>query len=1497
MRAKSGLHTSKGKRNADTSQQKAVGEKQQKPPPGPTGEAGAETGAATVSRGPNASQQADVVAGTRVRLRDSGRLGTVVGKKAGGWWIVDLAESWGAVAGDVGGVPSAGMNRTLSSVSSSSPITTRRVNMEPLGKAYAAPSSDASGAVRKAPAVSGAAAGVALPSILRGQTISLDTMATAGAKVAEPIMIRTLSGDGLEHAGMKEWLVFSDLHVGPGTLNVSLEVLDRVNEEAMKRSACGIAFLGDFWHSRGSLKVDLLVPVMERLATWTRPVVMIPGNHDQVTLGGGMHSLTPLQFAFANSTQALVLSEPTVFLGALWIPHIRNNTAMEAVLSSDEARNARVIFCHVDITGASMNDGVSSHAGIPRSAFPSNVSTFSGHFHKPHTVGDGFIRYVGSPYQTCLSESGQSKALLVLDADTWAEKEAIPLSIGRRFFRVRGDDEPLPTVEEVLPGDRVVWTVTDAGSDSVRRRAEVLLKERVEVELRESPRPFPTTSTSGQGLGDGHGGDYMTTLVNSTSKATRVSWVPDSANLSPDALFRKYLERERGGGRIVSEEVERLGFKLIGDLGEAPLKENRQDSRYTFLELHSIQLKNFGPFRDEVTYPLDDRGVVLLRGANLDDSGADSNGSGKTTLAMSALWALAGAVDARPVSDGRVADVVHEASRALSAAVAVSSSNDPSSDKSQGAAKRSTVAEATLTGTLNGKPLWVKRRKGARVNQLFLKYDGEDLTRQIAKETQTVLEEDLGISPHVLMRGIFQGQHHMNGLLESTDAQLKEELALLVPMEMWQELASRSRATARKCDDNAARFRERAVTRREDLAQLTEDLERARRELENRTADRFLHSSSSSSSYSARPILVDPAANNSTAELQDVIITEEGETAVGISSSLSLSAAATAASATTTLTTVGEQALLGHDCSNRSANSAVGVPSGVNDGGPEGTERARREAREARIDAEAADEALRVLRKQVEGLTQEWTQRSMRVLGEAKAAQERKVFIRRDEEKASARYRESDAAVARLKQETVVLRERSPEMWGTLQERYQDAAASTASTAEEKKNGQGESLPVELLVEVKEAEAKAESSRAALADARAALNHASEAMRGHQGLEMTGEGECHTCGQPVTGRLVKERGEILAVDASAAADAVARRERVAAVHERMLESSRSNTDTWKDMSRAFERMVEATRRVRDSASELEARRAELRLAEQEVACTEGKVAALKQRETLLRREWAGKTKAAEWALKAYRDKQILADHELTEAVAREAERKLQHQKRQAEWQRMLHAEELAWARVKEIEAAADRIRAELAEVEEKECETSALKSTSTALAEHLGVRGVQNFVFRDAVNQLQANTGRYLDVLSDGALQLHLSMDGERVVKRATARAADGTFRDRSLSQLSGGQWRRSSLALELAFAELARQRSRFCCNILVLDEVLSQLDSYGRARVAAMLRALTHGRTTDDEQSGLAGPQAIYSTILVILQDLPAEELQESFDRIDQVVKHRDCSSVIVDD
>ncbi|CAM9357928.1 unnamed protein product [Ectocarpus sp. 13 AM-2016] len=1224
---------------------------------------------------------------------------------------------------------------------------------------------------------------------------------------------------------------------------------------------------------------------MERLATWTRPVVMIPGNHDQVTLGGGMHALTPLQFAFTDPMQALVLSEPTLFLGAFWIPHRRNNTEMEGLLGSEEARGAGAIFCHVDIKGAAMNGNASSHSGIPRSAFPPNVPAFSGHVHKPHTLGgrDGFIRYVGSPYQSWVRLFGSGKGFPLYTHESYA------WGLARVLYLAPLPDPPhfgaafvARFAGKVSPGDRVVWTVKDAGSDDVRQRAGELMKEMVEVEIREKPRPFPPLTpflggTSGTSVGLAAGGNGTAGMAAAAVVAgpdDAKSFPLDSAGLSPDVLFGAYLEREReGGGRNVSKEAKELGFSLIKGLGQqAASKERGRENRHTSLALHSIQLQNFGPFRDEITYPLDERGVVLLRGSNLDDSGADSNGAGKTTLAMSALWALAGVVDARPVSDGRVADVVHEVTRALSPASSASSAT-AIGGKEEGS-RRSEVAEVTLTGTLNGKPLSLKRRKGARVNQLFLKHDGKDLTRQTAKETQVVLEEELGLSSHVLGRGIFQGQHHLNGLLESTDAQLKEDLALLVPMDLWQDLASRSRVTARKSDEEAARFRERAVTRREDLVRLTEELQRARREAAAATA------AAATSASGAPP--ASTSAGESDAPIADVA---EGKQPSKTDTKNTATAAATAAadgvnSREGKLRHTKELAAGAADVDTTVAaleeEEAAGWASG----------QARLDARRARDDAEVAEEALRLLRLEVEELARGWTDQRMRLLGEAKAAQERISFLRRDVQRSEAALADSERAELGVKEKLVLLRKRDPDLWAELAIINRSGGESPDQTAA--------AAALAASREVERAEELASSSRVSLADAQAALRHAAEAVQAHAGLEVVGKGACHTCGQPVSPNIIHERGEILRVSQTVTEAQLARSQREATVARRSLELARDKADLVGELRRLEKEQREALGRNRKSGKELRARRDELLRVEHAATAAESKMEEQSRREAALRREWDGKTKAAEWALKALRDKQTFAQHELAEAVAREAELQLRSQAEQAERERLLQAKEVALSRVREIETQEERLRKELSEAEEKEKDASALKATSNALAEHLGMRGVQNFVFRDAVNQLEANVARYLDALSDGALQLRLSMEGDRVVKRASVRAADGRFRDRSLSQLSGGQWRRASLALELAFIELARQRGRFSCNLLVLDEVLSQLDSYGRERVASMLRALTHGRKARKE-SDFGPTHAMYSTILVILQDLPSEELQESFDAIDQVVKHRDSSSVVV--
>jgi len=172
-------------------------------------------------------------------------------------------------------------------------------------------------------------------------------------------------------------------------------------------------------------------------------------------------------------------------------------------------------------------------------------------------------------------------------------------------------------------------------------------------------------------------------------------------------------------------------------------------------------------------------------------------------------------------------------------------------------------------------------------------------------------------------------------------------------------------------------------------------------------------------------------------------------------------------------------------------------------------------------------------------------------------------------------------------------------------------------------------------------------------------------------------------------------------------------------------------------------------------------------------------------------------------------------------------------------------------------------------------------------------------------------------------------------MKSVCVRAADGTFRERGLSQLSGGQWRRVSMALDLAFAEVIRRRGILRCNLIVMDEVLTHLDASGREAVGTVLRAMVDGprageeeppemtydedMEVEDEEPNEVGRKSkrgankqqeliprqlssmllgggAYETAIVILQDLAALELEEAFDHVDVVEKVADTSRVLVD-
>lgn len=49
--------------------------------------------------------------------------------------------------------------------------------------------------------------------------------------------------------------------------------------------------------------------------------------------------------------------------------------------------------------GASVNETYQAREGMMPDAFPQAIPIYTGHYHKPHTVPNTEIHYIGSPYQ------------------------------------------------------------------------------------------------------------------------------------------------------------------------------------------------------------------------------------------------------------------------------------------------------------------------------------------------------------------------------------------------------------------------------------------------------------------------------------------------------------------------------------------------------------------------------------------------------------------------------------------------------------------------------------------------------------------------------------------------------------------------------------------------------------------------------------------------------------------------------------------------------------------------------------------------------------------------------------------------------------------------------------------------------------------------------------------------------------------------------------------
>lgn len=1129
-----------------------------------------------------------------------------------------------------------------------------------------------------------------LDSILQ-QLTPLDNHSLGDARIP----IDTLEQLQLCHTKCTRWIIFSDLHVMPSTLTTCLQVLEFVHSTAIEKQA-GILFLGDFWHHRGYVRVDCLNAILESMSKWTVPSVMIPGNHDQMNWAGTEHALTPLQNAYrihsVNSNESgikmypgpLILSYPTKFMNALFIPHTRDKTVMKSILASKEAAHSCALFVHADVKGASMNDLIKSQHGISAENFPSGRFVYSGHFHKPHIVSANVgseIRYVGSPYQTSLSESGQSKYLLLVDSQkVWSCIEEIPIDIGTRYHRVTSVASILQTEMSLRSGDKISLIVSQRdledlriGNNNVSNAA--LLNDKIN-ELREEGISVDIRN-------------IQTEPAENSLQSNQTERM-ELEDLSPKATLEAYIKNEVDMGALKDDSFADKLLKdgsaiLDGELGN-DLNHNdaSRAKEPVTIELDSVSISGFGSFRKEVHYPLSNRGVVLLRGTN-NDFGSDSNGVGKSTLAMASLWALVGTLDARPIQDGKVADVVNDNSK---------------------------LATVTLRGSFNSKPFVVKRTKNmSSGSSLSFTLDGDDLTLQSTSDTQKLINDHFASDPQVLTRAIFHGQHSIGSLLESSDAKLKDELSTLISLDVWQASATLVRSKHRELKRKVSELDGMYQIRKNDAAKALNKCKLAKDEINRRKA----------------------AMED---KMQDLEVTSKA----------------------------------------------------------------------LNLDSHNLDESISALQTNLTLINDEIVSMEQTLFNSTAADNKRLAGIRSSLDKAL-------RAQAQAKDD--------------------------------------------LQYSITQLDAK-KSQLSGLENQLVALRSEWNFNDSNQMLAAT-RSLCKACGQPITS---EETMEYLRQSTAKKIEALKSQitcitEEVEKVELTILKANEEAANSSKEVDEHRHQLLKEETLISSQSQDLRDKLKDARYSQTKLSLEHSRL--VNQSQDALRVKMAQLNDESEL--------QRLSDA-LTAAC---------------------HSYDICFSDLESVEQHITEIK--------REKESSLTQASSYgSLIDVFGTKGIQTFVLRNLVKALEYCSQSYLDELSDGSLKLVFEVgQNDNIIKQAKTVNGDGTWRTRSLSSLSGGQWRRCSLSLSLGFVDLASHRGTMRSSLLVLDEPLTHLDSSGRDSVGKLLRKMLRRNNDHGTFSRQSGGHAL-STILVILQDIAAEEIEECFDYIDLVVKSDGESYVVLD-
>ncbi len=246
---------------------------------------------------------------------------------------------------------------------------------------------------------------------------------------------------------MPKFLFFSDLHCFPhqqfaqplangrnSRFQDCLNIISQAKEVALQERCAAVFFLGDLFHSRKSVDIDVFDATLAAVKDLAESVhtFLLPGNHD---LSGRVAGSTLLT-AFKPFCE--VLDKPTCKQHAGFFFQSFPYTAEveKLVVDLKSIPKVDILLLHQAMReGALGCYGKTGHGEIGVGDLPLDKVryVFAGDYHKRQFLGpNNRVHYIGSPLQLNFGEVGEFKAFTLLDTSDWSVID-IPTAAPRFF--------------------------------------------------------------------------------------------------------------------------------------------------------------------------------------------------------------------------------------------------------------------------------------------------------------------------------------------------------------------------------------------------------------------------------------------------------------------------------------------------------------------------------------------------------------------------------------------------------------------------------------------------------------------------------------------------------------------------------------------------------------------------------------------------------------------------------------------------------------------------------------------------------------------------------------------------------------------------------------------------------------------------------------------------------------------------------------------------------